>query len=244
MGQLDGKTALITGASSGIGRATAIRLAREGAGLAVCSRNTERLDRVRSEVENIGGKCVAQACDVGRMEDCTALVNGILDMAGGIDILVNNAGVGYSGAVVDSDPAEAEEMVRVNLLGVYHMTRAALPVMIAGGAGDIVNIGSVAGLKYSPNFGVYSATKFAVRAFSEALRNEVQGHGIRVGVVHPGMTQTAFFQSFSKGGSPVPADMGELLPAEEVAEAILCMVTRPPRAAVNEMTVRPAWQER
>jgi NADP-dependent 3-hydroxy acid dehydrogenase YdfG len=244
MGRLEGKTALVTGASSGIGRATAIRLVREGAALALCARGADRLDAVRSQVERLGGRCFTDPCDVAQMTDCTTLVSKAEAVFGGIDILVNNAGVGYSGSVADSDPVEVEEMIRVNFLGVYQMTRAALPAMIESGAGDIVNIGSVAGLKYSPNFGVYSATKFAVRAFSEALRNEVQGQGIRVGVVHPGMTQTAFFESFSKGGSPVPTDKGDILSADEIAEAILFMVTRPEGAAVNEMTVRPSWQER
>jgi NADP-dependent 3-hydroxy acid dehydrogenase YdfG len=157
---------------------------------------------------------------------------------------VNNAGVGFSGKIVNSDPKEAEQMVKVNILGVYYMTRLVLPSMIEQGRGDIVNIGSVAGLKYSPNFAIYSATKFAVRAFSEALRNEVQQYNIRVTLVHPGMTKTAFFDSFTKGGSPVPVDKGEILRPEHIADAIHLALTRPDGSALNEITVRPTWQER
>jgi NADP-dependent 3-hydroxy acid dehydrogenase YdfG len=135
-------------------------------------------------------------------------------------------------------------MVRVNVMGVYHMTRSVLPAMIDQQGGDIVNLGSVAGLKYSPNFAIYSATKFAVRAFSEALRNEVQGDNIRVTLIHPGMTQTPFFDSFAKGGSPVPLDKGKILDPEDIANAIHFAVTRPHGVSINELTVRPTWQER
>ena len=135
-------------------------------------------------------------------------------------------------------------MVEVNVLGVYHMTRALLPAMISQGGGDIVNLGSVAGVKYSPNFAVYSATKFAVRAFSEALRNEVQASGIRVTLMQPGMTRTPFFESFAQGGAPVPLDQGDILRPEDIAEAIHYAVTRPEGVAVNELTIRPTWQER
>ncbi len=132
----------------------------------------------------------------------------------------------------------------VNVLGVYYMTRAVLPSMIEQQCGDIINIGSVAGLKYSPNFAMYSATKFAVRAFSEALRNEVQDHNIRVTLIHPGMTKTPFFDSFTQGGSPVPLDKGEILKPEDIANAVHFALTRPEGVSLNEVTVRPTWQER
>jgi NADP-dependent 3-hydroxy acid dehydrogenase YdfG len=124
------------------------------------------------------------------------------------------------------------------------MSRAVLPRMIQQKRGDIVNIGSVAGLKYSPGFAMYSATKFAVRAFSEGLRNEVQPHNIRVTTVHPGMTDTHFFDSFSQGGMPLPADRGDILRPEDIADAVHFVLTRPANTALNELTLRPAWQER
>jgi NADP-dependent 3-hydroxy acid dehydrogenase YdfG len=185
-----------------------------------------------------------QGCDVTRLSDCEELVKSAVKRFGGVDILINNAGIGYSGRVVDSDPLEAERMVRVNVLGVYHMARSVLPVMMERKKGDIVNIASVAGLKYSPNFALYSATKFAVRAFSEGLRNEVQAHDIRVATVNPGMVATHFFDAFSAGGVLPPADKGDLLKPEDIAEAIHFALTRPRSVALNEVTIRPYWQER
>lgn len=244
MNSLRARVALVTGASKGIGRATALRLAQDGANMVIAATSNDLLEKVKGELEGLGAESIAVRCDVTHLSECEDLVQQALSRFGHIDILVNNAGVGFSGKIVDSDPKEAEQMVKVNILGVYYMTRLVLPSMIEQGRGDIVNIGSVAGLKYSPNFAIYSATKFAVRAFSEALRNEVQGHNIRVTLVHPGMTRTAFFDSFTKGGSPVPIDKGEILRPEHIADAIHLALTRPDGSALNEMTVRPTWQER
>ena len=185
-----------------------------------------------------------QSCDVTCLSDCQELVKSAVKRFEGVDILINNAGIGYSGRVVDSNPFEAERMVRVNVLGVYHMARSVLPVMIDRKKGDIVNIASVAGLKYSPNFALYSATKFAVRAFSEGLRNEVQAHNIRVATVNPGMVDTNFFDAFSEGGVVLPTDKGDLLKPEDIADAIHFALTRPRSVALNEVTIRPYWQER
>jgi NADP-dependent 3-hydroxy acid dehydrogenase YdfG len=244
MNSLRARVALVTGASKGIGRATALRLAQDGANMVIAATSNDLLQKVKGEIEGLGAESIAVRCDVTHLSECEDLVQQALNRFGHIDILVNNAGVGFSGKIVDSDPKEAEQMVKVNILGVYYMTRLVLSSMIEQGRGDIVNIGSVAGLKYSPNFAIYSATKFAVRAFSEALRNEVQGHNIRVTLIHPGMTRTAFFDSFTKGGSPVPVDKGEILRPEHIADAIHLALTRPDGVALNEVTVRPNWQER
>jgi 3-oxoacyl-[acyl-carrier protein] reductase len=244
MNSLKGKVAIVTGASKGIGRATVVMIARDGAIPVLGATSEALLETLQRELDAMGVESLAQRCDVTRLSDCEALVGEALGRFGKIDILVNNAGVGFSGAIVDSDPEKAELMVKVNILGVYYMTRSVLPSMIERGSGDIINIGSVASLKYSPRFAIYSATKFAVRAFSEALRNEVQGHNIRVTTVHPGMTRTAFFDSFAKGGSPVPLDKGDILRPEDIAEAIHYALTRPDGVAMNEVTVRPTWQER
>jgi NADP-dependent 3-hydroxy acid dehydrogenase YdfG len=241
---LRGKVALVTGASKGIGRATTLRLVRDGVKLAVCATSRELLESIDKEVENDGSQVLARYCDVAQEADCRALVEEAINKFGKIDILVNNAGLGYSGKIVELAPEDAEKMVRVNILGVYFMTHAVLPTMIAHNRGDIVNIGSVAGLKYSPGFALYSATKFAVKAFSEGLRNEVQEHNIRVTTVHPGMVSTNFFDSFSRGGVRPPTDKGDLLSPEDVAESIHFALTRPRSVALNELTVRPYWQER
>jgi NADP-dependent 3-hydroxy acid dehydrogenase YdfG len=244
MTDLSGKVAVITGASKGIGRATALRLARDGVRTVLAATDAGALGRLEKEIEALGPPAMGRPCDVTRHNDCQNLAQAAHERFGRIDILVNNAGIGYSGTVVDSDPDEVEWMIRVNLLGVYHMSRAVLPGMIHQKRGDIVNIGSVAGLKYSPKFAMYSATKFAVRAFSEGLRNEVQPHNIRVTTVHPGMTDTHFFDSFSQGGMPLPADRGDILRPEDIADAVHFVLTRPSNTALNELTLRPAWQER
>lgn len=241
---LNGKVAVITGASKGIGRATALRLARDGVRTVLAATDGDALKNLKREIEALGQPALLQRCDVTRRQDCEALVQHAREQFDRIDILVNNAGIGYSGKVVDSDPDEVEWMVRVNILGVYQMARAVLPGMIAQKQGDIVNIGSVAGLKFSPNFAMYSATKFAVRAFSEGLRNEVQPHDIRVTTVHPGMVDTHFFDSFSRGGMRMPVDMGDILRPDDIAEAIHFVLTRPAGTSLNELTLRPAWQER
>lgn len=244
MDSLKGKVAVITGASKGIGRATAKKLAGAGAGLVMGATSVDLLANLVSDLKAFKIKSLASQCDVTQFSDCQNLVQQALAEFGQIDILVNNAGVGFSGKVIDSIPEEIEHMIKVNILGVYYMTRSVLPSMIEQESGDIINIASVAGLKYSPNFAMYSATKFAVRAFSEGLRNEVQAHNIRVTLVHPGMTQTRFFDLFSKGGLSVPQDKGDILSPDVIADTIYFALCQPAGVALNELTVRPSWQER
>jgi NADP-dependent 3-hydroxy acid dehydrogenase YdfG len=244
MKSLRGKVALVTGASKGIGRATAMRLAEDGADLVIGATRVDLLETLKKDVQGLAVQSLAKRCDVTDLSECKSLVETALKKFGRIDILVNNAGAGFSGKIVDSDPGEVEQMVKVNILGVYYMTRSVLSSMIERRCGHIVNIGSVAGLKYSPGFSMYSATKFAVRAFSEALRNEVQGYNIRVTLINPGMTMTAFFDSFTKGGASPPLDKGELLEPGDIANAIHFALTRPKGVSLNDLTVRPDWQER
>ena len=241
---LKGKVAVISGASKGIGRATVLRLAQDGVDIAIGATSRELLESVSKEAESFGVQVLTGYCDVAKEADCRTLVESALNQFGKVDILINNAGIGYSGKVVDLSPEEAEKMVRVNILGVYYLTHTVLPSMIYQNSGDIINIGSVAALKYSPGFALYSATKFAVKAFSEGLRNEVQDHNIRVTTVHPGMVSTNFFNSFSRGGIQPPTDKGDLLKPEDVAKSIHFVLTRPRSVALNELTVRPSWQER
>jgi 3-oxoacyl-[acyl-carrier protein] reductase len=244
MSQLKGKVALVTGASKGIGRACALRLAEAGANIVMGARSIDLLEMLRKDIDGLGVKSLAERCDVSRPGDCGKLVEKSIERFGRIDILINNAGIGFSGKIIDSEPGEVEQMVKVNVLGVYYMTRAVLPSMMDKQHGDIINIGSVAAIKYSPNFAMYSATKFAVRAFSEALRNEVQGHNIRVTLINPGMTKTDFFDSFSQGGLPLPLDKGEIMKPEHIANAIHFALNHPEGLSLNDLTVRPIWQER
>ncbi len=244
MSQMKGKVALVTGASKGIGRACALRLAEAGANIVIGAKSIDLLEMLKKDIDGLGVESLAEGCDVSRSADCEELVEKSIERFGRIDILINNAGIGFSGKIVDSEPGEVEQMVKVNILGVYFMTRAVLPSMMEREHGDIVNIGSVAAVKYSPNFAMYSATKFAVRAFSEALRNEVQGHNIRVTLVNPGMTKTAFFDSFTQGGSPLPLDKGVILKPEHIANAVHFALIHPEGVSLNELTVRPTWQER
>ncbi|MCB2186658.1 MAG: SDR family oxidoreductase [Deltaproteobacteria bacterium] len=241
---LAGRNALVTGASSGIGRAVAQDLLRAGCRVLLTARRTAELAETAHAADDPGPeRAVILAGDVARPETAQALAKAVAERWGRLDILVNAAGVGYAGSVQDSDPDQVRRMLDVNLWGLYLVTRAMLPLM--PGPGDLVNLASVAGLKFSPGFAMYSASKFAVRAFSEALRNEVQGRGLRVTTVHPGMTDTAFFANFlSGGGSPVPHGQGELLTPEQVAQVIMFALTLPPGAALNEFTLRPTWQPR
>jgi 3-oxoacyl-[acyl-carrier protein] reductase len=242
--KLKGKVALVTGASKGIGRAVALRLAADGVYLALGATGAQGLEALQPELEDLGASALVKVCDVGRRADCEDLVQYTLEKFGKIDILINNAGIGYSGTVVESEPGEVERMVRTNVLGVYYMTRAVLPAMVKRQSGDIVNIGSVAGTKYSPQFAMYSATKFAVRALTEGLRNEVQAHNIRVTLVNPGMVDTHFFNAFTRGGVTVAAKPADLLRPDDIAAAIHFALSRPAGVAMNDVTVRPSWQER
>ena len=235
------KVAIVTGAGTGIGRATALRLAQHGARVLIAARGKRRLDMLADELKNLGAEAMALKCDVSRLPDSENLVQQALAKFGRIDILINNAGMGISGRLIDSDPEQIKQMLLVNVLGVYHMSRAVLPNMIALRNGHIVNLGSIAGLKYSPGFAMYSATKFAVRAFSEALRNEVQEYGIRVTLIHPGMTNTALLEAF---GASLPVGQGDMLQPEDIAETICFALTRPASTALNELTIRPRWQVR
>ena len=152
---LKGKVALVTGASKGIGRASALRLSEGGANIVIGATSVDLLEMLSRDITSLGVESLAERCDVTRLSDCEGLVKQALERFGKIDILVNNAGVGFSGTIVDSDPKQAEQMVMVNILGVYYMTRAVLPSMIKQQEGDIINIGSVASIKYSPNFAMY-----------------------------------------------------------------------------------------
>ncbi len=239
-----GKAALITGAGSGIGRAMSFELAGLGANLVLASRSRLTLEETAREAAARGaGEILVQPTDVRDEAQVKGLAEAAQKTFGRLDVLINNAGLGYAGRIETSEPRRVREMIDVNVWGAYLVARYGLPLM--PGPGDVVNVSSVAGLKFSPGFAMYSATKFAVRAMSEAMRNEVQDRDIRVLTVYPGMTRTKFFEGFVPGGKPpVPVDKGDIMTPEAVARAVIGAITLPGGTAVGEIVLRPTWQER
>jgi len=245
-GPLEGRVAAVTGASSGIGEATVRALAGAGASVALGAR---RADRLQSIAESVEGKTLVQEVDVSDEEQARSFIQRAHDELGGFDILVNNAGVMLLGPVADADTGEWRTMISVNLLGLLYCTHAALPLLEGSGGGDVVNVSSVAGRRADAGAAVYNMTKFGVHAFSEALRQEALHAGIRVTTVAPGFVDTEL-----QGHNTNPLvrraterareQIGEVLRAEDIAEAILHAVTRPPHVCVNEVVVRPTKQAR
>jgi NADP-dependent 3-hydroxy acid dehydrogenase YdfG len=248
---LDGAVALVTGASSGIGEATARRLAGEGAALAVAARRGDRLEALGAEIADRGGTALPIEADVTRREQAEAAVARTVEEFGRLDVLVNNAGVMLLGPMLEAPPEEWERMIEVNLLGLMYTAKAALPHLLAAaegerGVADMVNVSSVAGRIARRGSGVYNATKFGVGAFSESLRQEVTGRHVRISLVEPGAVATEL-QGHNREGVKEEIEKRfenmEILRAEDVADAIAYVVTRPRRVAVNEVLVRPTQQE-
>ncbi|WP_345745860.1 SDR family NAD(P)-dependent oxidoreductase [Streptomyces sp. ODS28] len=246
-----GCAVLVTGASSGIGAATALDLARGGASLALVARSAEKLEEVTAGVRASGGEALALPADLSDTERARQVVAEAVDHFGRLDVLVNNAGYGARNPVEQSDPADWDRMVDLNLKAVLHTSHAALPHLLRsaehGGRGvaDLVNISSVAGRVARKDNSVYSATKHAVGAFSEALRQEVTGRNVRVGLVEPGITVTGMTADNGFGtGVAQGMPQESWLHAEDIARAVTFMITQPAHAAVNEITVRPTAQER
>ena len=245
-GPLDGRVAVVTGASSGIGEATVRALSAAGASVALGAR---RADRLRAIAEGLDGPSLVREVDVSDEEQAGAFIKAAHDELGGLHILVNNAGVMLLGPVARADTGEWRRMIDVNLLGLLYCTHAALPLMEAGGGGDIVHISSVAGRRADAGAAVYNMTKFGVHAFSEALRQEALHVGIRVTTVAPGFVETEL-----QGHNTNPLvrratertreQIGEALKAEDIADEIVHTVTRPSHVCVNEVVVRPTGQAR
>jgi NADP-dependent 3-hydroxy acid dehydrogenase YdfG len=245
---LNDTVALVTGASSGIGAATARRLAADGAAVALVAR---RADRLRELAEEIGDRASVIEADVTRREAAEAAVARAVAEHGRLDILVNNAGVMLLGPIADAPVEEWEQMVHVNLLGLLYCARAALPHLLAAAAGpprevaDLVNVSSVAGRQVRLGSGVYNATKHGVGAFSESLRQEVTERHVRVSLVEPGAVST---ELAGHNRPEIQAQMRQRfadmqrLEADDIAEAIAFIVSRPRHMAVNEILVRPTEQ--
>jgi NADP-dependent 3-hydroxy acid dehydrogenase YdfG len=243
---LAGRVAAVTGASSGIGAATAAALSRAGATVALAARRRDRLDALAERLESPVSTHEVDVSDEGQAR---AFIESVHEEYGGLNILVNNAGVMLLGPVVTSALADWRRMLDVNLWGLLVCTHTALPLIAQSGGGDIVNLSSVAGRRADAGGAVYNMTKFGVHGFSEALRQEALHAGVRVTVVAPGFvdtelqghnTEPVVTQALAKSREQI----GELLEPGDIADAILYAVTRPAHVCLNEILVRPTRQAR
>lgn len=246
--RLVGRVALVTGASSGIGAATALALAEEGARVAVTARRRDRLEQLAEELAALGAEPLVLEADLLDEHEAQRVVRETEAHFGRLDILVNNAGVMYLEPVAEADLGRWRRMLELNVLSLIASTQAALAGMTARGDGHVVNIASTAGRIANPNAAAYAASKFGVVAFSESLRREVYRHGIRVSVIEPGIVETELRDHIghaaTKDALNAWADGMRQLQSRDVAEAIAFCVTRPVHVNINEVLMRPTDQER
>ncbi|WP_042372664.1 SDR family NAD(P)-dependent oxidoreductase [Streptacidiphilus neutrinimicus] len=249
--RLSGTAALVTGASSGIGAATARSLAAEGAAVALVARRRERLEELAAGIRADGGAALAVVADITDRQQAADAVARVAAELGRLDTVVNNAGLMHVGPAAGASPDDWDAMVEINVRGLLHVTHAALPHLVRAAAdsprrvADLVNISSTAGRVARPATAVYNLTKFGVNGFSEALRQEVREQGVRVGVVEPGTVATELSSHLRDGVREAierQVEGLELLRPEDVADAVAYMVTRDRRVAVNEMLVRASDQ--
>jgi len=249
---LENTVALVTGSSSGIGAATARRLAAEGAAVALLARRRDRLDELGSAIRSNGGIALVLQADVTEQRQALAAVARTVDELGRLDTVVNNAGVMLLGPALDTPTEEWDRMVALNVQGLMYVTHAALPHLVRAaersprGVADLVNISSTAGRVARPGSSVYNLTKFGVGAFSESLRQEVLKRRVRVSVVEPGTVDTELVSHLRADiRAAATSQMGsiEALLPEDIADAVAYIVTRDRRVAVNEILVRAAEQE-
>jgi NADP-dependent 3-hydroxy acid dehydrogenase YdfG len=244
---LEQRVALVTGASSGIGAATALSLAGAGARVALAARRTERLHALVERVRHAGGEAIAIQADVAKQASAEQMVATTVERFGKLDILVNNAGIMPLADFASSDPEDWRRMIDVNLLGLLYTTRAALPHLKRAGGGHVVNVSSIAGRIGFPTGAVYSATKFGVVGFSDALRRETLAQKTRITVIEPGAVATELVDHVTDEASKTriqawQASMRQLQ-SEDIAAAILYAVSQPDRVCVNEILLRPTDQE-
>ena len=250
---LNGTVALVTGASSGIGEATAVALAQHGATVAIAARRKDRVDALAARITDAGGTALAIEADVSSQEQAQALVEQTVADLGRLDTLINNAGVMLLGPAVDAPLEEWERMIAVNVQGLLYCAHAAIPHLLRAAEdsprriADMVNISSVAGRVARSGSGVYNLTKHGVGAFSESLRQEVATRHVRVSLVEPGAVATELaghnrpevLQTIRSNFEGV-----ERMSAEDIAESIVFTVTRPRHVVINEVLIRPTEQER
>jgi NADP-dependent 3-hydroxy acid dehydrogenase YdfG len=251
-GRLDGTVALITGASSGIGEASALALVAEGAAVALAARRTDRLEALEGKIAASGGTAFSITADVTDEAQAREAVAAAVQKFGRLDTVINNAGQMLLGPIIDADVTEWQRMVNLNLLGVLYIAHASLPHLLSAaedsprGVADLVNISSVAGRQVRLGSGVYNATKHGVGAFSEALRLEVTRRHVRVSLVEPGATATELAghnrPEIQAGMNQRFANM-DRLQAEDISDAVSYIVTRPRHVAINEILIRPTEQD-
>jgi len=248
---LGGAVALVTGASSGIGAATARRLAQEGASVVLVARRRDRLDEVADDIAALGGFALPVAVDITEPERADETVQETLDRCGRLDILVNNAGIMLLGTALHTTIEEWDRMISLNVAALLHVTHAAVPFLIDAAAtsprsvADIVNVSSTAGRVARPGSSVYNLTKFGLTGFAESLRQELLAERVRVSVVEPGTVRTELVNHLgdtTREAARRQVDGIEALRAEDIADAIAYIVTRDRRVAVNEMLVRAGDQ--
>jgi NADP-dependent 3-hydroxy acid dehydrogenase YdfG len=249
--ELTGTVALVTGASSGIGEATALALAGAGAAVAVVARRRDRLDDLTVRIEAAGGAALAVEADIADREQAEAAVARVTSQWGRLDTVVNNAGLMRISPAAEADPDDWDAMLSVNIHGLLYTTRAALPHLIAAaadsprGVADLVNISSTAGRVARPGTSVYALTKFGVGAFTESVRQELIGQRVRASVVEPGRVDTEINTHLSaetKAAVDRQSSQIDMLQASDIADAVMYVVTRDRRVAVNEILVRAAEQ--
>ncbi|MGI0492482.1 SDR family NAD(P)-dependent oxidoreductase [Alkalinema pantanalense CENA528] len=245
-GKLVGKVAIVTGASAGIGKATAIALAAEGAKVVIVARRGDRLEALAQEITAAGGDALVIVADITDDTKIPTIIEKTKTVWGQIDILVNNAGIALTGEIANADPADWRRMIELNLLALMNLTHGVLPILQAQGSGHIVNVSSVAGRTVRVGIGGYNVSKWGVNAFSEALRLEVSKHNIRVTVIEPGMVNTEIDQHISDANAKQRSQelRNSITPLEsdDIAAGIVYAVTQPPRVNVNEILIRPTTQ--
>ena len=243
---LKGKVAVVTGASSGFGEETALVLGEHGADIVAAARRMDRLADLEKRIQAKGVQVLTVKCDVQQEADCKNLIDQAMKRFGRIDILINNAGVMLLGPIDGADTEDWRRMINTNVLGLMYCTHAAVPHMRKQKSGHIVNISSVAGRTARAGSGVYNASKWAVGAFSEALRQEVHMDGIRTTIIEPGAAATELRDHITnkevRDATNKWAESMRQLESEDIAAAILYAVTAPDRVNVNEILIRPTDQ--
>jgi 3-oxoacyl-[acyl-carrier protein] reductase len=233
--QFEGKTAVITGAASGIGRALTLALLRQGASVAACGRSAQRLEDLRQDADFASERLLTVVCDVGDETQLASFMQQTVETLGGIDIVIANAGFGVFRPLTELRTDEFDAMMNTNVRGVFLTLRHAVPVMIARGGGDAVIVSSLAGKNGFAGGTGYSTSKFAVRGLAQSLMLEVRKQNVRVISVFPGSTDTAFFD-----GTPMSPNREKILGADDVAASILDALRAPRRALISEIDIRPS----
>ncbi|NLP58306.1 3-ketoacyl-ACP reductase [Lutibacter sp. B1] len=233
MKSLKGKNALITGAGKGIGKAIAIALAEEGANVVLLARTEKDIEGVAEEARALGVNTMATVADVSNIEAVNAAASKIHEAMGNIDILINNAGIGRFGKFMELEPEEWEQVIKVNLLGTYYVTRAFLPKMIEQKSGDIINVSSTAGIRGGAVTSAYSASKFAVLGLTESLMQEVRKHNIRVTALTPSTVATDMAIELKlTDGNPE-----KVMQVEDISEIVISLLKLPGRVFIKDVSI-------